>query len=34
MKRNQRLFEIEKYFDFAKMDKNKCPKSHSQNTSY
>jgi hypothetical protein len=34
MKRKLEVLENEKYFDFSKMDKNKCPKSHSQNFSY
>ena len=34
MKRKILNSENEKYFDFPKMDKKKCPKSVCQNTSY
>jgi hypothetical protein len=34
MKRKKGLSKNEKFFDFLKMDKNKCPKSGSQNSPY
>jgi hypothetical protein len=34
MKRKRRLSKNEKYFNFLKLDKKKCPKWESENTSY
>jgi hypothetical protein len=34
MKELCEFLQIEKYFDFLKMDKKKCPKIKSQNTPY
>jgi hypothetical protein len=34
MKRKIVVSKNEKYFDFSKMDKNKCPKMECQNYSY
>jgi hypothetical protein len=34
MKRKLRLLKFEKYFDFQKMDKNKCPKMAYQKRPY
>jgi hypothetical protein len=34
MKRKLKLLKIEKYFDFQKMDKNKCPKMAYQKRPY